>query len=107
MLSVTDFTEDSKENIVVVRGKKDIPCPVCDGFLMVHGTCIRKVRMADTVKVYRLRVMECADCHRTHRELPDFIVPYKRYSTEAIIDIIEAPVDQCICETSTREQLKL
>lgn len=107
MLSVADFNEETKENIIIVRGKKDISCPACSGFLKVHGTCIRKVRLTDTVKVCRLRVMECINCHRTHRELPDFIVPYKRYGTEAIIDIVDSPVDECICETSTQERLKL
>ena len=107
MLSVSSFNQHCKGNIITVRGKSDIPCPVCSGFLKVHGTCIRKVRLIDATRVYRLRVMECTNCHRTHRELPDFIVPYKRYGTEAIIDIVELPTDQCVCETSTQEQLKL
>ena len=36
-----------------------------------------------------LRVMECRNCHHTHRELPCGVVPYKRYCAEIIADCRE------------------
>ncbi len=36
----------------------------------------------------RLRVMEC-ECGKTHREMPDGIIPYKRYSAEMLCAIFE------------------
>lgn len=36
-----------------------------------------------------LRVFFCPECRRYHRELPDFITPYKQLSTEMIADIYD------------------
>jgi len=54
----------------------------------------------------RLRVLECSSCGRTHRELPNGIVPYKRYSTEAISRISEDP-EACSAEPTTRHRILL
>ena len=55
----------------------------------VHGTCTRKLRRRDDIDVYRLRVMECKTCGKTHRELPERIVPYQRMDTELLSSISE------------------
>ncbi len=41
----------------------------------------------DGPETHRLRVMKCRSCGRTHRELPDEIIPYKRYSVEMVESI--------------------
>jgi len=33
-------------------------------------------------------VLKCNSCERTHRELPDIIIPYKRYRSEADEEIL-------------------
>lgn len=49
-------------------------------------------------------------CGRVHHELPDIIVPYKRYSSETI-ELILSPsdteADEYPCELSTALRLKL
>ena len=55
----------------------------------VHGTCTRKLRRREDIDVYRLRVMECKTCGKTHRELPERIVPYQRMDTELLSSISE------------------
>ncbi|MBN2900015.1 MAG: hypothetical protein JXO44_14700 [Clostridia bacterium] len=40
-------------------------------------------------RTYRIRRLRCTVCHKIHHELPDFMVPFKRLSTEAISRIIE------------------
>jgi hypothetical protein len=61
-------------------------------------------------KILLIRRLRCCECNRIHHELPDIIVPYKRYSSEAIENIIsnkpEHP-DASPCELSTVKRLKL
>lgn len=79
---------------------KQNPCPYCRGKLYVHGTCRRKVRDAEeNCTVLRLRVLACRDCGKTHRELPEGVVPYKRYGSAAICQMKENPDD---CDTESR-----
>ena len=107
MIIVTQFTSYSKDKILYIRGMEAIPCPVCGGRLFVHGTCERKSRdETGQVHLLQLRVMECESCGRTHREIPDILVPYKRYSTEAICTITEKP-EVCTAEPVTCKKISL
>jgi len=61
-------------------------------------------------KVLIIRRLRCSECNRIHHELPDIIVPYKRYSSEAIENIISRKpeqADDCPCELSTAKRLNL
>lgn len=51
------------------------------------------------MEVYRLRVMECKECGKTHRELPEWIVPYKRMDVELLSVISEVAEERCLGET--------
>ena len=42
---------------------------------------------------YRIRRLKCLHCNKIHHELPDFIVPYKRYSSDLISNVIEGNDD--------------
>lgn len=61
-------------------------------------------------KVLIIRRLRCLGCGRVHHELPDIIVPYKRYSSETI-ELILSPsdteADEYPCELSTALRLKL
>ena len=68
------------------------------------------IRQADgdscTLLIRRLR---CGDCGRVHHELPDIVVPYKRYDSETIEEIL-SPKDNSPSfpgETSTASRLRL
>lgn len=50
-------------------------------------------------------IFYCCECGRTHRELPHFLIPYKRYSANAIYDILFPINGAYECETSTRCRL--
>ena len=103
MISVAHGRRVNKGNIIIFTGTEDVPCPKCGGALVVHGTCIRKLRKRYEEQTFRLRVMECSVCGRTHRELPEEFVPYKRMDAELLCIIAEAP--RCeqvlVAETST------
>jgi len=67
-------------------------CPVCGGFLNYHSRVIRPLLdITSTENRYSIRILKCVNktCPSTyHRELPDIIVPYKRYDTESIEEAI-------------------
>lgn len=107
MVIVSRFTRYCKDNICYITGTEKIPCPVCGGCLFVHGTCRRKVKdETEQVQELRLRVLECEACGHTHRELPEELVPYKRYSAEAICQIREQP-EICAAEPTVRQRILL
>ena len=90
MISVTQGIAYRKREIIIFTGNETIPCPVCGGHLKVRGTCERKVIRREGTQTYRLRVMECGNCGKTHRELPSFIMPYKRMDADILSEAAEA-----------------
>ncbi|MGN1415620.1 MAG: DUF6431 domain-containing protein [Oscillospiraceae bacterium] len=57
----------------------------------MHGRCKRYVRRHNGLRdELSLRVFYCSECHHYHRELPDFIVPYKHLCIEVIAAIYDA-----------------
>ena len=58
-------------------------CPRCGGQLKYYDTVKRIVRTKYGVKnKVDIRRFRCQKCSAMHRELPDFIFPYKQYEAE-------------------------
>ena len=76
----------------VVSEEKFALCPNCASHLAYHSRTIRPLKdISGTKKRYNIRVLRCdIDSCPTiyHRELPDIIVPYKRYGAESIEEAI-------------------
>jgi len=58
------------------------------------------------IQYYRIPVYKCSNCEKGHQYyvlLPDFIFPYKQYSTEIIRKAVfsESGADDCEAESST------
>ncbi len=98
-----------KNNLTIFTGSGDTVCPDCGGKLVVHGTCRRKIKTHTAEKVYRLRVMECVHCRKTHRELPSGFIPYKRMDAQLISEIAEASLADHImwAESSTWQRIRM
>lgn len=65
-------------------------CPHCDGNLKYYDSVKRIVRTKRRVtKKVIIRRMRCLNCGSMHRELPDFIFPYKQYESEIIVGVLE------------------
>ena len=61
-------------------------------------------------KVLVIRRLRCLGCGRVHHELPDIVVPYKRYScdmVETIISSSKGHENDYPCEISTAVRLKI
>ena len=72
-------------------------CPKCGGQLKYYDTVKRIVRTKYGVKnKVDIRSSRCQKCSAMHRELPDFIFPYKQYEAEIIIGVLEGFIT---CET--------
>lgn len=65
-------------------------CPNCGGDLKYYDKVQRIVRTkGGNSKWIEIRRMQCCICRCTHRELPDFIFPYKQYEAEIINGVLE------------------
>lgn len=85
-LAREDCRIEHRNGIIAIRGLGKNICPLCGRALGVRGTCRRKVYTMRGAYILQLRVLYCCECGRTHRELPYFLIPYKRYSVNAIYD---------------------
>ena len=101
MISIAQYELSCNGDTTKILSKESSLCPICGGALKVHGTCTRKVRYGDCIHKYHLRVLKCQCCGKTHRELPDSLIPYKRYGVEAFCEIAESTEARHTCETST------
>lgn len=77
--------------------------------MKVSGSRKRYLRDENgTRKTLIIRRLYCEHCQKIHHELPDLIVPYRRYDSEAIEEIVsreESAVDVS-CENSTIRRIK-
>ena len=65
--------------------------------MSVIGTRNRKCKeRSGEMKVYNIRRLACDNCGRIHHELPDFLVPYKRYESECIETVLSNPTSHDI-----------
>lgn len=109
MIIAAHGIEYFKNNLTIFTGSGNTVCPDCGRKLIVHGTCRRKIKTHTAEKVFRLRVMECVHCRKTHRELPSGFIPYKRMDVQLISEIAEASsADHMMwAESSTWQRIKM
>ena len=113
MVIVHDYWLDGKtsQGILYVRSAEAQRCPICGRGLTVSGSRRRGlIEYSGEKKILRIRRLWCDRCRRIHHELPDIVVPYKRYGAEAIENILtDKPekADDYPCEISTARRIKL
>ncbi len=65
-------------------------CPVCGGILKQYDRVKRIVRTRTRKsKWIYIRRLRCTSCGKLHREIPDYIFPYKQYEAELIKGVWE------------------
>lgn len=96
-----DHSQDRNGKFIILSREERV-CPNCGGELRVKGSVPRKRRDRYSKKTtYMIRRLRCKTCKRIHRELPDFLLPYKRYDEETIESVIDKKVDDCTASPST------
>ena len=84
------IVKEGNEEIIAFIATEEVPCPICGEKLTLRGRCRRKLREPGGTVVYRLRVMKCERCRKTHRELAQWMVPYKRMSAQVLSGIAQS-----------------
>lgn len=65
-------------------------CPKCGGNLQYYDKVLRIVRTKRGEIIWiKLRRFKCHCCGSVHRELPNYILPYKQYEYELIQGVID------------------
>lgn len=86
----------------LVRSAERIPSPCCGKDMSVIGTRDRKSKNREGhTNIYNIRRLRCNHCGRIHHELPDFLVPYKRYESECIEKVLSNPHHDIPSDNST------
>lgn len=65
-------------------------CPECKGKLIYYDNVKRLVRtQGKNSRWVKIRRLKCKICGRLHREIPDYLFPYKQYEAEIIRGVME------------------
>ncbi len=73
----------------MVKSGEQSYCPCCGGTLKVIGSRKRNyINGAGEKVTLIIRRLQCKPCTRIHHELPDLLVPYKRYGSESIEAVV-------------------
>ena len=76
---------------------ESIICPSCGQDMRYYDSVKRTVKgRANSKRVIKIKRYRCHICSRVHRQLPNYIFPYKQYDSEIIIGVIENLIT---CET--------
>ncbi len=75
--------------VFLVRSGEQHYCPCCGGLLKAIGSR-RRGYIKDTGEhvTLMIRRLGCKACKKVHHELPDILVPYKRYCSQSIEAVI-------------------
>lgn len=76
-----------------VRCAEQVPCPCCGERLSVIGSRRRKlVSESGEHRLLIIRPLRCTQCRKIHHELPDCVVPYKRYESACVEQVVSESV---------------
>jgi hypothetical protein len=87
-----------------IRPTRDSICPQCGGALKYRDSRKRGVKnLFGEARCFFLRRLRCTVCGRFHTEIPDIILPYKRYDAETIQSVLdgEESATACAADDST------
>lgn len=96
IVSKYDLEPSSDPQVFLVRSAEIVPCPCCQSTLSSIG---RRVRIwilgSGEIRYLKIRRLRCkrASCRRIHHELPNCLIPYKRYGAASIEQALgDAPI---------------
>jgi hypothetical protein len=86
-------------------------CPTCQSVLLMLTTRKRVWWMGnDVVQILLIRRLYCEDCKRIHHEIPDCLVPYKRYGADVIEGVVigkgDAEATPLPCPSGTASRIR-
>ena len=109
MLQIRNYRLEVKIGTVTffVINLESSNCPLCQMLLFVRGTRKRVFYKSEEEKITLIiRRLYCENCKRIHHELPDCIVPYKRYGAEVIENIVNGKGAEAPCPEGTVKRIR-
>lgn len=103
MVIITHFRKISREDgLIYIISEEVHKCPKCDNKLKVKDYRERQgwTKYGDKRR-YLLRRLQCKSCGAIHIELPDILLPYKRYNTEAVESVLNGNDSDCVASITT------
>jgi hypothetical protein len=83
--------------VFFVRSAEQICSPCCGEKLKVIGSRRRgRTDSSGDTQTLIIRRLRCKKCRKIHHELPDILVPYKRYDSESIEAALNGDGDLCV-----------
>ncbi len=77
----------------MIKERDDKICPECNGLLKPYDHVTRSVRSGfGNIEHIRIQRYKCVKCKRIHRELPNYLVPYKQFKADIIAGVIDGSV---------------
>jgi hypothetical protein len=110
MISIHKYRKEynKSQDVYIVKAGETIPCPICGETLRPKGWPKRVVIEEDGTKsIIKVQRRKCSGCKKYHRELPDFIIPYKRHCLKTVEQIINCEEKTTCIETETIRKIKL
>lgn len=91
MIILTKYDiEPTSEQFFYIRSKEHVSCPCCHCQLKIIGSRKRKYFNKEGKRVTLIiRRLRCKSCNKIHHELPDILVPYKRYESDSIENTLD------------------
>jgi len=97
-----------KKKAYYIHADEPLCCSCCGGANIIKKGWRRRgsIDRLENFSVLMVRRVKCKGCGKTHHVLPDIIVPYKHYNTEAIEKIIRGNADETFCSESEINRTK-
>jgi uncharacterized Zn finger protein len=71
----------------------ELICPNCGGELKYYDTVKRIIKgRRGKISWIRVRRFVCANCGKSHRELPNCLTPYKHYEIDIIRGVVNGTI---------------
>lgn len=110
MIIIDDFTlthskdKNNEPLIYVYNSVSYPPCPFCQNNMKIVGSTKRVCWSGDReCRKLVIRKLRCPHCRIGHHELPNFLVPYKRYDAATIQLVLTSSFndcDQCVSDST-------
>ena len=110
VLKIKDsYRLEAKGRFFFVHVKEDSHCPTCQELLVFRAIRQRVWWQGETdedKQALMIRRLYCEKCKQIHHELPDCIVPYKRYGADIIEDIVTTSTPSASCPSDTVRRMR-
>lgn len=97
-----ELLHHSKKNYLIIVNKDTPLCPDCNVAMTARSSYPRKITDdSDKEHLFRLRLLKCPKCGKSHAEIPDCMMTFKHYSAAVIEKVLSGEIDYFPGDAST------